>query len=110
MPALNALSKKASAVLTNVPGPQEQLYIAGSPISEMMFWVPQNGSIGIGISILSYNSKVYFGLISDQKLIADPGDVIARFQPEFEKLLYIVLLADPDAALTAENVQQLVES
>jgi len=108
-PALNELSKKASTVLTNVPGPQHPLYIAGSKINQMMFWVPQNGGIGIGISIISYDNKVFFGLISDRKLIPDPADVIRRFKPEFEKLLYIVLLADPDQPLRAEDVADLLE-
>ncbi len=86
-PALDLFSKKASMVLTNVPGPQEDLYLAGSRIEEMMFWVPQNGGIGIGISILSYKGKVQMGLIADAKLIPDPYEVIARFGAEFEKLI-----------------------
>jgi hypothetical protein len=108
-PALNELSKKASTVLTNVPGPQQQLYIAGSAIEEMMFWVPQNGSIGLGISILSYNNKVFFGMISDRKLVPEPFDVIKRFNPEFEKLLYMVLLADPDSPLRVKDVADLLD-
>ena len=63
--ALELFSRKATAVATNVPGPQMPLYLAGCRLRDMMFWVPQTGSIGLGISILSYNGKVHFGLISD---------------------------------------------
>jgi len=91
-PVLDLLSKKATAVLTNVPGPQKPLYLAGAKIKEMMFWVPQNGSIGLGISILSYNSKVFFGLISDHRLLPEPSAVISRFKKEFEKLLYLGMM------------------
>jgi diacylglycerol O-acyltransferase len=108
-PALNELSRKASTVLTNVPGPPQPLFIAGSKIEEMMFWVPQNGGIGMGISILSYNNKVFFGLIADRKLVPEPHEVIKRFKPEFEKLLYLVLLADPDQPLRATDVAELLE-
>ncbi len=101
--ALELFSRKASLVATNVPGPQMPLYLAGCRVSELMFWVPQNGSIGIGISILSYNGKVHFGLISDAKRIADPGDVIRRFRGEFEKLLYITLMEDWDQPITPED-------
>jgi WS/DGAT/MGAT family acyltransferase len=52
-PALDLFSKKATAVVTNVPGPAQPLYLAGCRISEQMFWVPQSGTIGMGISILS---------------------------------------------------------
>ena len=101
--ALELFSRKATVVATNVPGPQMPLYMAGSRISELMFWVPQNGSIGIGISILSYNGKVHFGLIADAKLIPDPGAVIRRFRGEFEKLLYITLMEDWEQPITPED-------
>jgi hypothetical protein len=91
-PVLEMLSQKATAVLTNVPGPQQPLYLAGSKMKEMMFWVPQNGNIGMGISILSYDGKVFFGMISDYRLVAEPSDIISRFRGEFEKLLYLGLM------------------
>jgi len=86
-PAIDLFSRKASAVVSNVPGPQAPLYMCGQRISEMYFWVPQTGTIGIGISVLSYAGKVYVGLISDRRLIREPHKVIDRFAPEFEKLL-----------------------
>ncbi len=90
--AFELFSRKATTVATNVPGPQMPLYMAGSKITEQMFWVPQTGSIGLGVSILSYNGNVHFGLIADAKLMPDPDAVIQRFIPEFEKLLYIALM------------------
>jgi diacylglycerol O-acyltransferase len=106
-PVLDLLSKKATAVLTNVPGPQMPLYLAGSKMKEMMFWVPQNGSVGLGISILSYDNKVFFGLISDHRLLPEPAAVISRFRKEFEKLLYLGLMLPLDGQphpATAESL------
>ena len=106
-PVLDVLSQKATAVLTNVPGPQQPLYLAGAKMKEMMFWVPQNGGIGLGISILSYNGKVFFGMISDRRLVADPSQVISRFRTEFDKLLYLGMMLPLDGrpnVLTAENL------
>jgi diacylglycerol O-acyltransferase len=91
-PALDLLSEKATTVLTNVPGPQQPLYLAGERVKDMMFWVPQNGDIGMGISILSYNGQVFFGVITDRKLVPEPHEIIERFRPEFEKLVYLSLL------------------
>jgi WS/DGAT/MGAT family acyltransferase len=90
--ALELFSRKATTVATNVPGPNMPLYLAGCTVKEMMFWVPQTGSIGLGISILSYMGKVHFGLIADAKLVPDPDAIIRRFQPEFEKLVYLALM------------------
>jgi WS/DGAT/MGAT family acyltransferase len=94
--ALDLLASKATAVMTNVPGPQHALYMAGSRLRRMMFWVPQTGDIGVGISILSYDGGVQFSLVTDKKLCARPQQVVDRFLPEFEKLLYAVLLAPWD--------------
>jgi WS/DGAT/MGAT family acyltransferase len=106
--ALEMFSRKATAVATNVPGPQQPLYMAGCTLKEMMFWVPQTGSIGIGISILSYNGRVHFGLIADAKLIPDPDAVIRRFGPEFDKLLYLSLMGDWDRALDSVAAETLM--
>jgi WS/DGAT/MGAT family acyltransferase len=82
---LLALARNASAVMTNVPGPQQPLYFAGAKIAQFMFWVPQSGNIGMGVSILSYDGAVQFGLIADRGLVPDPEHVIANFGPEFEE-------------------------
>jgi WS/DGAT/MGAT family acyltransferase len=89
---LDLLANKASAVMTNVPGPQEQLYMAGARLKQIMFWVPQSGDIGMGVSILSYNGAVQFGLITDAGRVPDPENVIAHFRPEFDRLLMTVLM------------------
>ena len=108
-PVLDILSEKATAVLTNVPGPQQALYLAGSKVKEMMFWVPQNGNIGLGLSILSYDGKVFFGLICDHRLVAKPSDISSRFKKEFEKLLYLGMMLPLDGrpdVLMAEKLLQ----
>lgn len=114
-PALDIFSRKASAVLTNVPGPQQPLYIAGARMRDMMFWVPQNGTIGVGISILSYNGKVFFGLIADRLRVPEPQAIIRHFGREFEILLYSALFQPVDErpcpnateALLAEAIERL---
>jgi len=90
---LVALARNASAVMTNVPGPQQPLYFAGAKIAQFMFWVPQSGNIGMGVSILSYDGAVQFGLITDRGLVPDPEHVIANFAPEFEKLVLTTLMS-----------------
>ena len=74
----------------------------------MMFWVPQTGSIGLGISILSYNGRVHFGLIADAKLIPDPDAVIRRFGPEFDKLLYLALMGDWSRDMDSVSAEALL--
>jgi WS/DGAT/MGAT family acyltransferase len=77
---------KATAVMTNVPGPREELYLGGRAIRELFFWVPQSGRLGLGISIISYAGHVRLGLASDAGLVPDPEVVVAGFHEEFEEL------------------------
>ena len=89
---LGMFAKKATAVMTNVPGPATPLKFCGSTMRQSMFWVPASGDIGVGVSILSYGGGVQFGLITDAGLCPDPQDIIDRFEPEFEKLLNLTLM------------------
>jgi WS/DGAT/MGAT family acyltransferase len=99
--ALDLLSNKASAVLTNVPGPKEALYLAGSKVTQPMFWVPQSGTIGIGMSILSYAGTVQFGITVDKAIHADPNAVMDYFRESFDALRHAALAGRQDA-LTRE--------
>ena len=89
---LNLFAKKATAVMTNVPGPAVPLKLCGSTIRQTIFWVPASGDIGLGVSILSYAGGVQFGLISDERLCPEPQQIIDRFGPEFDKLLLLTLM------------------
>jgi len=106
---LQALARNATSVMTNVPGPQQPLYLAGAAIDSLMFWVPQSGNIGMGVSIISYDGAVQFGIITDAGLCPDPERIADRFGHEFEQLVLTTLMApwprdgelDPDVAAAA---------
>jgi hypothetical protein len=83
---LQTLGAHATAVMTNVPGPQRRLRFAGVEIDEQIFWVPQSGEIGMGASLLSYAGHVQFGLITDAGMVPDPARIVERFPAEFDKL------------------------
>ena len=83
---LRFFGSKATTVLTNVPGPREPLYLGGRKIDQVMFWVPQSGRLGLGISILSYDGGVSLGVATDEGLIPDPERIVAEFEVEFKEL------------------------
>jgi WS/DGAT/MGAT family acyltransferase len=78
---------KATLVMTNVPGPNRTLYLAGKPIRDIFFWVPQSGRVGLGVSILSYDGTVRLGVGTDAGLVPDPQTIVAGFHEEFDELL-----------------------
>jgi WS/DGAT/MGAT family acyltransferase len=73
---------KATLVLTNVPGPREPIYMAGTRITNAMFWVPMSGHLGLGFSILSYAGSVVVGVATDAGLVPDPGTLVRAFEAE----------------------------
>lgn len=89
---LSLFSKKTTAVMTNVPGPRDKLKFCGSTLEQTLFWVPQSGTVGLGVSILSYGGGVQFGIISDTTLCPEPQAIIDQFEPEFAKLSLLTLM------------------
>ena len=79
-------SEKASGVLTNVPGPTEPVHVVGAPVTTLMFWVPQAGDIGLGLSLLSLNGTVRVGVTTDAAFVADPSVLADAFEAEFAAL------------------------
>ncbi|TXH57681.1 MAG: Asp-tRNA(Asn)/Glu-tRNA(Gln) amidotransferase subunit GatB [Burkholderiaceae bacterium] len=80
------LAGKATGVATTVPGPPAARYLAGARITDMMFWVPQAGDIGFGVSFLSYDGSLRVGVMSDATRLADPQPLVERLVSEFERL------------------------
>jgi WS/DGAT/MGAT family acyltransferase len=89
---LNLFAHKATAVMTNVPGPAEPLTLCGSTLTQPLFWVPSTGDIGVGLSILSYAGGVQVGLITDEARCNDPQAVVEAFSAQFERLLLLTLM------------------
>ena len=89
---LDLFAKKATAVMTNVPGPAQRLGLCGSTLLQSIFWVPQTGDVAVGVSIFSYGGGVQFALITDAELCPEPQQVIDRFAPELDKLLWLTLM------------------
>lgn len=84
--AMGFFGKKASLVLTNVPGPRTPLSIAGAPLSRMMFWVPEAARIGLGISIFSYAGQITISVLSDAAVVHEPELLVSDFQAELASL------------------------
>jgi diacylglycerol O-acyltransferase / wax synthase len=80
--------RKASVVMTNVVGPAEVLYLAGSPIERILPWAPHPGKqLGMAVSILSYRGSASLTVIGDAHLVPDPQVITAEFKREFQKML-----------------------
>jgi WS/DGAT/MGAT family acyltransferase len=91
-PVIDIFSAKASLVASNLLGPQKPLHLSGARIAQLLFWVPQAGDIGTGVSMLSYNGTLQFGVIADRDLVPQPAILVTQIEAEFERLVYLLLL------------------
>jgi diacylglycerol O-acyltransferase / wax synthase len=78
---------KASLVVTNVPGPRQPLHFAGAPVSGVLVWAPCSGSLGMTVSIFSYDGEVTAGFMTDTALVADPGQLVRAYEDELRQLM-----------------------
>jgi hypothetical protein len=87
-PTINRLLARGMArplvfnlVVSNVPGPQQPLYLLGRRIKEIYPFVPlspQNHALSIGM--ISYDGRVFFGLAGDRDVVPDLDDLAAALR------------------------------
>jgi diacylglycerol O-acyltransferase / wax synthase len=62
-----------NTVTTNVPGPQYPLYLAGRQMVAYLPFVPIAHGMRVGVAIVSYNGRVWFGVTGDYDTAPDIG-------------------------------------
>ena len=77
---------KASGVTTNVPGPREPRYLAGTRITSLLGWVPGSGDQTLGTCIFTYAGTVRVGFKTDTSVIPDPERILDAFHDEMDEL------------------------
>ena len=60
-----------NTVTTNVPGPQQPLYLAGRRMLEAVPYVPLAGQVRVGVAIFSYDGALKFGVTGDYETAPD---------------------------------------
>jgi len=83
---IDIFTSRGTAVITNVAGPDRPVYFAGRELLGVLPWVPTGGSIGIGLSIFSYNGGLTLGLQADPGLVPDPEAILTDIAHELRLL------------------------
>jgi diacylglycerol O-acyltransferase len=81
-----ALSRPFNVVVTNVPGPQVEAYLLGSPLREVYPLVPLFKNQALGIALFSYDGGLFWGLNADWDAVPDLHDLVDGLRADFEKL------------------------
>jgi WS/DGAT/MGAT family acyltransferase len=68
---LQARQRWFNLTVTNVPGPQFPLFILGRRLEAFYPQVPLVLNTALGIAVMSYDGKIFFGLLGDYDAMAD---------------------------------------
>ncbi|MBV8785867.1 MAG: wax ester/triacylglycerol synthase family O-acyltransferase [Mycobacterium sp.] len=74
-------------VMSNVPGPQEQLYFLGCRLDAMYPLGPIIAGAGLNITVMSLNGRLGVGIISCPDLVPDLWDLADAFPAALKELL-----------------------
>jgi diacylglycerol O-acyltransferase / wax synthase len=83
---IGARQRAFNLVVTNVPGPQFPLYVAGHELLDVFPMVPLAPNQRLGIALMSYNGAINFGLIGDYDSMSDLEDFAHHLAASLEEL------------------------
>jgi diacylglycerol O-acyltransferase / wax synthase len=83
---LQARQRFFNVTVTNVPGPQFPLYLLGHKLTAFYPMVPLVLNTALGVAIMSYDGKVFFGLLGDYDAMADLDDLAHDLQAAIDEL------------------------
>jgi diacylglycerol O-acyltransferase / wax synthase len=84
---------RATAVITNVPGPPVRVSFGGVPIRRVIGWGPRSGSQSLGVALFSYDGEVIVGFVADAAVFTHPDLLLRAFTAEINDLLAADLAA-----------------
>ncbi|WP_192830206.1 WS/DGAT domain-containing protein [Mycolicibacterium llatzerense] len=77
----------SNLIVSNVPGPQLQLYMAGAKIEHIVPVGPLTVGMGINVTVFSYDGNVDVGIQADPDLVEDPWEILDGAKAELDRLL-----------------------
>jgi len=82
-------------VISNVPGPEFPLYVAGCRVRATYPFGPVLEGAGLNITVMSYQGGVDFGVIACQESVADLWDLARGFESAVTELEHAAALRTP---------------
>ena len=79
--------RRVQTVTTNIPGPQQTLYLCGQRMLELFPYVPLALDVRIGVAICSYDGTLGFGITGDGKHATDIPTLADGIEHELAQLL-----------------------
>jgi WS/DGAT/MGAT family acyltransferase len=75
-----------NTVVTNVPGPQQPMYLLGARLLEVYPHVPLVANLGLGIALMSYDGQMHWGINADRDMVPDLHDFVVDLESALDEL------------------------
>jgi hypothetical protein len=89
-----------NVVITNIPGPQQPVYLLGARMLAIHPLVPLAFNQALGIALFSYDGTLFWGINSDWDALPDVHDLTGFIDEEFEALHKAAIAPAPPDAVT----------
>ena len=85
--SVDLFTNRTVGTLTNVPGPDMPVYLAGSLVDGMVGWAPISGDQPMSFTIYSYDGEITVGIACDTTLVPDHETIVDGFAAAFGRLV-----------------------
>jgi hypothetical protein len=80
-------ARQFNLLITNVPGAQKQMYLAGTKLLETYAVPPLLNNQVLAIGVTSYNGMLYFGINADREAMSDVDVFPSLLRESLDELL-----------------------
>jgi diacylglycerol O-acyltransferase / wax synthase len=83
---MDFFSTRTTVVVSNIVGPDKPIRLAGVAVKGMFIMAPRTGSVGLGVTIFSYDGRVTFAADADAGLVPDPDELLQAIAAELRAM------------------------
>jgi diacylglycerol O-acyltransferase / wax synthase len=80
----------ANVTISNVPGPDFPLYIAGSEMESMYPMGPIVHGQALNVTVVSYRGELFLGVIADKEVVPDADPLVAHMEKALSEMVAAV--------------------
>ena len=79
-------ARRASLVVSTLPGPPVPVRLAGCPVSSIVVWAPAAASVGLSVTFFGYAGNLHLGVLADASVIERPEELVEGFRVSIDEL------------------------
>jgi diacylglycerol O-acyltransferase / wax synthase len=80
----------ASCIITNVPGPEQPMFLCGARLTYFSAILPISDGMGLTFAVTSYDGRIVISPTSCRELLPDPAVFAQDLRDSFQELLALV--------------------